>query len=224
MQVGQALREARLKRGLDLYEVKRVTKISVPALRAMEEDRWADVPAPGAEALLEVYARYLGLDEQSLLAEPRSDQRHEGWPRRGVLLVIGFAAVVGVIIGLVAVGPLGGSDGESTNTNTVAETTTTTSTAPSAPVSIEIRTNALVWVCLVDQRGRPVIDGLDLTRDQTVGPYDGKSFDVTFGNGKLDLTVNGQPVDVPNIAAPFGFRITRTGATRLSPSDQPSCT
>ena len=50
MQPGQALREARLKRGIDLYEVKRVTKISVPALRAMEEDRWDDVPAPEAEA------------------------------------------------------------------------------------------------------------------------------------------------------------------------------
>jgi cytoskeleton protein RodZ len=225
MQVGQALREARLKRGLDLYEVKRVTKISVPALRAIEEDRWEDVPAPGAEALLEVYARYLGLDEQSLLAEPRTDQRHPGWQRRGVLLVIGFAALVGVIIGLVAVGPLGGSGGnEATSASSIAQTTTTTATTPSAPVSVEIRTNALVWVCLVDQRGRPVINGLDLIRDQTVGPYDGKAFDVTFGNGKLDLTVNGQPVDVPNIAAPFGFRITPDGATRLAPSDQPSCT
>src|SRR6266545_2429286 len=138
MQVGQVLREARLKRGLDLYEVKRVTKISVPALRAMEEDRWDQVPAPGSEALLEAYA--------------------------------------------------------------------------------------LVWVCLVDQSGRPVINGLNLIRDQTVGPYDGKAFDVTFGNGKVDLTVNGQPVNVPPIAAPLAYRITPEGTTRLSPSDGPTCT
>ena len=65
MQPGQVLREARLKRGLDLYEVKRVTKISVPALRAMEEDRWEDVPAPGAETLGEIYAQFLGLDERT---------------------------------------------------------------------------------------------------------------------------------------------------------------
>jgi len=224
MQVGQALREARLKRGLDLYEVKRVTKISVPALRAMEEDRWDDVPAPGAEALLVAYARFLGLDEQSLVAEPRRDERHQGWPRRGVLLVIGFAAVVGLIIGLVAVGPLGGGGGEATNANTVAQTTTTTATTASAPVSVEIHTNALVWVCLVDQRGRRVINGLSLARDQTVGPYDGRAFDVTFGNGKVDLTVNGQPINVPPIAAPFGYRITPDGATRLAPRDQPTCT
>ena len=102
--------------------------------------------------------------------------------------------------------------------------TQTTATTPAAPVSIQISTHALVWVCLVDQRGRPVINGLDLVRDQTVGPYDGKAFDVAFGNGKVDLTVNGQPVDVPKIAAPFGYRITPEGATRLAPSDQPTCT
>jgi transcriptional regulator with XRE-family HTH domain len=222
-QVGQALREARLQRGLDLYEVKRVTKISVPVLRAMEEDRWDDVPAPGAEALLDTYARFLGLDEGSLAAEPRSDQRHPGWHRRGVLLVIGFAAVVGLVIGLVAVGPLGGGGDEAPNARTAAQTTTTTATTASAPVSVELRTNALVWVCLVDQRGRPVINGLNLVRDQTVGPYDGKAFDVTFGNGKIDLTVNGQPVKVPAIAAPLGYRITRDGATRLAPRDRPTC-
>ena len=51
MQVGQALRKARLQRGIDLYEVKRVTKIRVQTLRAMEEDRWDDVPAAEAEAI-----------------------------------------------------------------------------------------------------------------------------------------------------------------------------
>jgi cytoskeleton protein RodZ len=226
MQVGQVLCEARLKRGIDLYEVMRVTKISVPALRAMEEGRWDDVPAPGAEALLEAYARFLGLDEQALVAEPRRDQRHPGRPRRRVLLIIGIAAVVGLIIGLVAVGPLGGGGGggEATNANTVAQTTTTTATTPSAPVSVELRTNALVWVCMVDQRGRPVINGLNLVRDRTLGPYDGKGFDVTFGNGKIDLMVNGEAVDVPPIAAPLGYRITPDGATRLDPSDGPSCT
>ncbi len=223
MQVGEVLREARLKRGLDLYEVKRVTKISVPALRAMEEDRWDDVPAPGSEALLEVYARFLGLDEGALLAEPRRTERHPGRHRRGILLVIGIAAVVGLIIGLVAVAPLGGGGGESTTAETVARTTTTTTTTASAPVSVEIHTSALVWVCLVDQRGRPVINGLSLVKDQTVGPYDGKAFDVTFGNGNVDLTVNGQPVNVPAIAAPLGYRITPDGARRLAPGDEPTC-
>jgi hypothetical protein len=220
MTTGQALREARLQKGLDLYEVKRVTKISIPALRAMEEDRWDEVPAPGPEALLEVYARFLGLDEQALLAEPEGREPHHGGHARSVLLAICFAAVIGLIIGLVGLGSGGGGGTEATSPGVITQTTTTT---PSSPVSIQISTHALVWVCLVDQSGRPVINGLNLARDQTVGPYDGKAFEVAFGNGKVDLTVNGQPVDVPNIAAPFGFRITPDGATRLTPSEQPTC-
>jgi len=216
---GQALREARLQRGLDLYEVKRVTKISVPALRAMEEDRWEEVPAPGAEALVEIYAQFLGLDERAL-TEPEGREPHRRGHIRSALLAICFAAAIGLIIGLVGLGSGGGGDSEVTT----AAVTQTTPTTPSAPVSIQISTHALVWVCLVDQRGRPIINGLDLVRDQTVGPYEGKSFDVAFGNGKVDVTVNGQAVDVPAIAAPFGYRITPDGATRLAPGDQPTCT
>ena len=221
MQVGQALREARLKRGLDLYEVKRVTKISVPDLRAMEEDRWDDVRAPGPETLLETYAQFLGLDEQALLADRGMREPRRGAHIRSVLLVVGLAALVGLIIGLIGIGSGGGGGGGGeVKTPVITQTTTT----PSSPVSVQITTHALVWVCLVDARGRPVVNGQNLVRDQTIGPYNGKSFDVAFGNGKVDLTVNGQPVDVPDIAAPFGYRITRDGATRLTSSEQPTCT
>ena len=50
-----------------------------------------------------------------------------------------------------------------------------------------------------------------------------RSFDVTFGNGKIDLTVNGEPVNVPAIAAPLGYRITPDGARRLAPGAEPTC-
>jgi transcriptional regulator with XRE-family HTH domain len=225
MQIGQTLREARLKQGLDLYEVKRVTKVSVPDLRALEEDRWDDVRAPEPRALLEVYASFLGLDTEALLAEPGRRQPPGGRHRRSVLLAIGFAAAVGLIIGLIGLGSLGGSGGGGGSGGpTEVVTQTTTTPAPSSPVSVQITTHALVWVCLIDQRERPVINGLNLARDQTVGPYSGKAFDVAFGNGKVDVTVNGSPVDVPDIAEPFGYRITPKGATRLAPSDEPTCT
>jgi len=222
MQVGQVLREARLQRGLDLYEVKRVTKISVSSLRAMEEDRWEDLPESEAEEQLTAYADFLGLDHLVLAEQPGRDAG-PGAHTRSVLLAVGFAALVGLIIGLVGLGPLGGSGGGGGGAVTTGVAVQTTTTTASAPVSIQISTHALVWVCLVDHRGHPVINGLNLVRDQTVGPYNGKAFEVAFGNGKLDLTVNGQPVDVPNIAAPFGFRITPEGATRLTPSEEPSC-
>jgi Helix-turn-helix domain len=220
MEIGEALREARLRRGLDLYEVHRVTKISVESLRAMEEDRPTPLPAAEAEEQRAAYARFLGLDEDRLLAESGGRERDSRWRTRSVLLAIGFAAVVGVIIGLVGLGGGGGG----TQVTTSAAPRATTTTTPSPPVSVRISTHALVWVCLVDQRQRPVINGLSLVRDQKVGPYDGKAFDVTFGNGKVDLTVNGEPVNVPPIAAPLGYRITPEGATRLDPADQPTCT
>jgi hypothetical protein len=227
MKAGQALREARLQRGLDLYEVHRVTKINVESLRAMEEDRWDDVPAPGPAALLEVYAQFLGLDHAALPTEPSVRQPRSGEHTRSILIAIGFAAVVGLIIGLVGLGPLGGSNGgggDTVATGASAQSTTTTTPTATSPVSVEITTHALVWVCLVDQHGKPIIDGLNLVRDQTVGPYDGKAFNVTFGNGKVDMTVNGDPINVPPIAEPFGYRITPDGAVRLDPADQPSCT
>src|SRR4029077_7308944 len=110
MQVGQVLREARLKKGIDLYEVKRVTKISVPALRAMEEDRWDDLPESEAEEQLTAYADFLGLDH---LVPPEQHGRDAGpgGHARSVLLTVGVAALVGLIIGLIGLGPLGGSGG-----------------------------------------------------------------------------------------------------------------
>ena len=248
MQVGQALREARLNRGLDLYEAHRVTGIRVEELRAMEEDRWEAVPEDVAEEWLATYAGFLGLDEKALLEQythPGQQEQQDAtrgviargsseprlhWNRRAVLAVVGVAALVGVVIGLVAIGPLGGSGGSSSDgTDQVAgtratSTEPTTTTAGSAPVSLQLSTKKVVWVCLVDQRGHAVIPGQDLVANQTVGPYDGKGFEVTFGNGSVDMTVNGQPVDVPPLAEPLGFRITPQGATRLSGPDQPSCT
>ena len=250
MQVGQALREARLNRGLDLYEVHRVTGVRVEDLRAMEDDRWEAIPEDEAEGWLATYAGFLGLDEKALIEQyshpgerghdapvsPRaiargSSEPRNHWNRRGVLAVVGVAALVGLIIGLVAIGPLGssggsGSDGADQVAGTSAGSTQapTTTAASTAPVSLQLSTKKVVWVCLVDHRGHPVIPGQNLVAHQTVGPFSGKGFEVTFGNGSVEMTVNGQPVDVPPIAAPLGFRITPQGATRLSGAAQPSCT
>ncbi len=222
MNPGQALREARLKRGLDLYEVKRVTKISVPDLRAMEENRWEELPKPRAEEQLAAYADFLGLDHVALPEESHRDRA----PRRraGSLLLVGLAAVVLIIFALLGLPPFSGPGGPNGGGQTTSIVVQEPPTTTSAPVSVQISTHALVWVCLVDQRGHALVNGLNLVRDQTIGPYEGKGFDVAFGNGKVDLTVNGQPVDVPDIAAPFGYRITPAGATRLQPAEEPTCT
>ena len=138
--------------------------------------------------------------------------------------MVGVAAVVGLVIGF-AVGPLGGSGvSRVSQADTSANPATpSTPTVAADPVSVEFVTKKLVWVCLVDERGKVVIDGQNLLADQTVGPYGAESFEVAFGNGAIDLTVNGEQVDVPPIAAPLGYRVTVAGVTRLKPSEEPSC-
>jgi transcriptional regulator with XRE-family HTH domain len=251
-QVGQALKEARTERGIVLSEVERVTKIRVKFLRAMEEDRWDELPAPAyAHGFLQIYARYLDLDEEELLGRYRetfeSEEGSEPVPqgvvrpgqlRRGgstrpgkpiAIVVAGLVALVA--LGLVIAAALGGSsDGGKAKEHGGAKsagtgTTTTTGTTATQPsrTSVELRATADVWVCLVDDRGRAFVDGETLTPDEVRGPFDAPAFDVTFGNGSVDLTVDGQPAKVPPVAEPLGYRITPSGTRPLDPSSQPTC-
>jgi ABC-type antimicrobial peptide transport system permease subunit len=160
------------------------------------------------------------------MMDPGGPDVHRDWHPRSVLAVVGCAVLVGLVIGLVAIGPLGTSGdsrGVSAALSTTPQTTTVTG-ASTFPVSLELHTKKLVWVCLLDQRKRPLINGLNLIADQTVGPYSGRAFTVSLGNGSIDLEVDGMAVEIPRIAAPLGYRITPEGATRLPPSEQPSCT
>jgi hypothetical protein len=62
-----------------------------------------------------------------------------------------------------------------------------------------------------------------LTADESRGPFNASGFDVTFGNGSVELTVNGQPSPVPAAAQPIGYHITPSGVRELTGSSQPTC-
>jgi hypothetical protein len=154
--------------------------------------------------------------------------------------VLGVLAVI--VVALVIVGVFAGSnDGgngakpshhrskstppaPTTTTETSAASTTATTTTPSGQASVELSATADVWVCLVDDRGRALVNSETLTANQTRGPFDGSGFEVTFGNGSVQMTVNGQPAKIPAVTEPIGFRITPSGAKRLSAGAGPSCT
>jgi cytoskeleton protein RodZ len=257
--IGQKLRDARTDRGLELSEVERATKIRLKFLEAMEEDRWDELPAPVyARGFLDIYARHLGLDHEAMLDEYRrtvEGEREEPIPesvikagtlrqnrpaRRLPSISLGPAAkivagvLVLVIVGLVIIGTVGGSDdgdngksakGKKSGTRVAGPppTTSTTSTTPAGQVSVELRATAPVWVCLVDDRGTPIVDSETLSADQTRGPFSASRFAVTFGNGSVEMTVDGQPAHVPAVAEPIGYRITPDGVRTLDPSSQPTC-
>jgi Helix-turn-helix domain len=139
-----------------------------------------------------------------------------------------------VIAGLVIVGSIGGSDDgddgqkrqekeRGTKAAVPPASTDTTTTTASGQVSVELRSTATVWVCLVDDSGTPLVDSETLTADESRGPFNGSGFEVTFGNGSIEMAVNGEPEPVPEVAEPIGYRITPTDVRTLDGSSQPTC-
>jgi cytoskeleton protein RodZ len=67
-ELGQQLREAREARGLSIEDVAQGTRIRAAYIRALEEERFADLPAPVyVRGFLRNYATFLGLDAEELI-------------------------------------------------------------------------------------------------------------------------------------------------------------
>jgi hypothetical protein len=70
-EIGNSLREARVRQQLELGEVELATKIRARYLRALEEESFEALPAQTyVKGFLRTYADYLGLDGQLYVAEP----------------------------------------------------------------------------------------------------------------------------------------------------------
>jgi hypothetical protein len=132
-EIGQTLRETRLRNRVDITEVEAGTKIRAKYLRALENEEWDLLPGPTfVKTFLRSYAEYLGLDSRLLVEEykqrferpstteltpfsPRAGGGRRGQRerrRRGVLgpalvVAIGILALLGA---LYALGTWGGDD------------------------------------------------------------------------------------------------------------------
>src|SRR3954454_10947350 len=117
-EIGQTLRETRMRNRVDITEVEAGTKIRAKYLRALENEEWELLPGPTfVKTLLRSYADYLRLDSRALVEEykqrfERPSQMDQLTPfappdggrrerRRRPLLGPGIAVVVG-IVGLLA--------------------------------------------------------------------------------------------------------------------------
>jgi transcriptional regulator with XRE-family HTH domain len=75
-EIGETLREARMRRRIDMTEVETATKIRGKYLRALENEEWELLPGPTfVKSFLRTYAEYLDLDARLLVEEYR--QRYE---------------------------------------------------------------------------------------------------------------------------------------------------
>jgi hypothetical protein len=75
--IGETLRESRMRRRIDMAEVEAATKIRAKYLRALENEEWNLLPGPTfVKSFLRTYAEYLELDARALVEEYK--QRFEG--------------------------------------------------------------------------------------------------------------------------------------------------
>jgi cytoskeleton protein RodZ len=76
-EIGNSLREARLRQGLDFPEIEQATKIRPKYLRALEDEQFDILPGQTyVKGFLRSYAEYLGLDGQLYVDEYNSRYVH----------------------------------------------------------------------------------------------------------------------------------------------------
>ena len=246
--IGSTLRDARNRRKIDLSEVEEATKIRIRFLRALENEDWDVLPGDiYTRAFIKTYASYLGLDGERLAEDyressggagpaerppPRVEPALSGRRATGrsgvggrVLAVIVVAALIGILI---AIGlASGGGDSSSKKSDAAAKTGGANrhrakAAAPGVAVSLEATDE--VWVCMVDASEEPVIDGLILSPGEQEGPFRSKEFSVAFGNGSVEMEINGKPAHLPESSSPIGFAVDEDGKlTELQEGERPEC-
>jgi hypothetical protein len=252
-EIGETLREARMRRRIDMTEVETATKIRGKYLRALENEEWDLLPGPTfVKSFLRTYAEYLGLDARLLVEEyrqryerptsqdltPFSAARRGRSPRRrqrlasmGPVLVIG-AFVVGLLAVLWVLGSIGNDEETPTPPRQAQSTPTPTPTgkkkhkAPARPERVRVRLVATgpVYVCLVNASGKQVIDGQTLEAGTRSESFRSRSFKTNFGNDNVRMVIDGKSFTVEPSANPIGYEIKPgRDPRRLSDAARPDC-
>src|SRR5436853_521654 len=85
-EIGNSLREARVRQGLEFPQVELATKIRTKYIRALEDEAFEILPSETyVKGFLRSYAEYLGLDGQLYVDEYNSrsgTERHDDSPQR----------------------------------------------------------------------------------------------------------------------------------------------
>lgn len=246
--IGPTLREARNRRKADLSEIEAAIKIRVRYLQAMENEEWDALPGGAyTRGFIRTYASYLGLDGERLADDyrratgppggERVPKRVEPVPtaRRGrrplvssrLVIVAVCLVLVAVVVGIA----LAGSDGGPSSSSTAARHGKVGKKHAQAPVpsskpgvAVRLTATAEVWVCLLDAKEEPLVDGQILEEGAEAGPFRSKGFEVALGNGSVAMFVDGKQVDVPASSSPVGYRVDSGGKlASLEEGERPSC-
>jgi len=253
-EIGETLREARMRRRIDMTEVEAATKIRAKYLRALESEEWELLPGPTfVKTFLRTYADYLELDSRLLVEEYkqrferpagmeltplnlRSQRRRR---RVGPLIGPGLVVVLGVLLllgALYALGRFGEDDDPSVETPTRAETTPTPaggdgderggSEPRRRPRRVRVRITATgpVYVCMEDASGRAVVDKRTLAAGESTPWLRGRRFRVTFGTANARIRTNGRTYRVATSQEPVGYELRPGRRPRRLSSGLATCT
>jgi hypothetical protein len=212
--VGRRLREARVSRALELDRAAQETRIHRKFLEALERDAPPeDFPAPMyARAFLREYARYLGLDPESLVASYRMNHLEAERPiRPPVPIERSSAAWVGTtlallsVVALLAIAVFAG--GQEDRPMPRVASPPPASPSPSPPIvageRAEERPRGVILTIRVTERPSWILvirDGEDLLR-RTLEPGTERTFrdrhrlDLVVGDaGAVRVTLNGKRI------------------------------
>ncbi|MBS1860940.1 MAG: helix-turn-helix domain-containing protein [Actinobacteria bacterium] len=99
-----------------------------------------------------------------------------------------------------------------------------TSGAGAKAVSLEIEPTAEVWACVLDAKGKPLVDGQTLAAGETMGPFKSRSYTAAFGNGSVEVRIDGKRAQTPSTPSPIGLAVTAKGKVHEIPEgERPSC-
>lgn len=251
--IGSVLREARNRRKIDLSEVEAATRIRVRYLRAIENEEWDVLPGGVyTRGFIRTYASFLGLDGERIAEDYRNEVEGGRSPaadpspvaspatsppkRRWAVLPGSWIAVAAVIlvavVAIVAIpdgdtggGPPGKSPAKSEQAQGEGQRKVANTQPSNRGVSVRLAASAEVWVCVLDARGQPLVDGQILAGGSEEGPFRSGSFTVSFGNGEVSMRIDGREADIPTTSSPIGYSIDSSGTlTQLGESERPTCT
>jgi Helix-turn-helix domain len=247
--IGATLREARNRRKVELSEVEAAIKIRVRYLQAMENEEWDALPGGAyTRGFIRTYASFLGLDGERLADDyrratspqggERPPKRVEPVPasaRRSGPRASGRLLIAAVCLGLVAVLvgiALAGGDGGSSSPSPAAKgegkrrkkQEKEVASVAKPGVAMRLAATAEVWVCLLDAKARPLVDGQILAEGAETGPFRSDGFELALGNGSVNVFVDGERVDIPESSSPVGYTIDSNGELiALEEGERPSC-
>jgi cytoskeletal protein RodZ len=237
-EIGNSLREARIRKSLDYPEIERATKIRVRYLRALEEEEFRVLPAPTyVKGFLRTYADYLGLDGQLYVDEYNSRyvtgedepplRRSSASPRRSrrvesrvVVLALGAIALVTALV--IAAWKSTGSNTPTHNAATQQHRTTkkkhkkaTKPKAVPATLIVAATGSTYVKVRLTSAVGKQVFAGT-MDPGQSHRFYAKRLWIAASQPAALRTTLNGKVVRLPTAAKRVGAVVTSAGVRASS--------